>query len=393
MNITNLVLKLLENQEFTSKLLSFGNQTLKLIVPENLQQLEDYQALAGKKINFLLADSNLGITLVVNQGLELTLVSPDQPVDLEITLKKSALNKLLAKESDFEELIKTEEVVLEGNNQLLLHLANLSVRIDYSLENILSKYLGDEVAYFMSKGADKVFQVGKDLLGFINGMGNSNSEVYQTNEDYFRDDSLEAQEERKRIQLGLANQPSKEAPKAQPVTKANSLETAETAVTAEITESAESVKSTATNTKALSQANPETNSEANSETKKNNGSEAEVKADSEASFEAKIEKTVESAFESTFGKDFEQRFEKSFENVFESTFEKVVEGTSKTTTQADQDQVNQTTANQSAQGKNSDSNQNQTPKVNPEVIAQEVFKAMTPVIEGVLDVFSSLKKK
>lgn len=190
MNFISLVFLLIKNDSINQKLLSLINQPLLEIVEEPVKATDDYRNLLNKQVLIQLKDLHQTYKLSFTQNITLSKVDFNEPADLVIGFEQNTLEELVNKSSDFENLIKSEKITIVGDTQLLISLVNLSSRVDLSLENILSKFIGDVPAYFVNQVGERVKNATQGLSTFVQEMQTqifSNKSV--SSDDPFRDDS------------------------------------------------------------------------------------------------------------------------------------------------------------------------------------------------------------
>lgn len=200
MNLVSIFFNFIKNDIVNDKIVAFANQTLDFIVPENLKNTSDYLNLRNKNIYFNVTDLNLFYRLNFSDQVELSRVSEiDQhKVDLLIKTSQYSIASLVNKNEDVESLIKQNKLNIEGDNALLISLINFASRVDFSSENVLSKYIGDVPAYFVTRAGKQANKLLGNVASFVNDANvHQFSNTSSTNADPFRDDSLEANKENK----------------------------------------------------------------------------------------------------------------------------------------------------------------------------------------------------
>ncbi|WP_222985586.1 SCP2 sterol-binding domain-containing protein [Psittacicella gerlachiana] len=192
MSLITLIVNALKNNTINEKLIAFVNKTLEFIVPQNLKGTTDYLNLKDKNIYLEISDLNLIYQLKFADKVEVEQLKNSEPLssDLLIKLTRPSIISLVNKTQDFETLLKQEKLKIEGDNKLLISLINFTSRVDFSVENVLSKYIGDVPAYIATNAGKKANEFLTNLITFIDDANvNRFSNKSLDSDDPFRDDS------------------------------------------------------------------------------------------------------------------------------------------------------------------------------------------------------------
>ncbi|MCS5586295.1 MAG: SCP2 sterol-binding domain-containing protein [Gammaproteobacteria bacterium] len=110
----------------------------------------DLSALNGKTLYFALEDLPLDVNFVCTNDRIFVTTDTSAGADVDIKLKSSVFLALFQGE-DLTELLRQDKIIIHGDVKTAQLLVDLLQQIDTGLEEVLSKYTGDIVAYQVGK--------------------------------------------------------------------------------------------------------------------------------------------------------------------------------------------------------------------------------------------------
>ena len=119
------------------------------------QQRIDIGTLSGKNLHFQLESLPLEMNFVCTERKIYVLSTPIESADVEIQLKKSVLFSLF-KGEDIKQLLREDQIVINGDVKTAQLLVDLLEQVDIDPEEILSTYTGDVIANEAGKAFGRI---------------------------------------------------------------------------------------------------------------------------------------------------------------------------------------------------------------------------------------------